>query len=71
MVVQTLHDFGVLNLSVADMMLAGPYELALILDFDELVGLCMALGALCGRVLTLIYITAYKASEFLFHVLIN
>ena len=67
MVVKTLHDFSIVNLSVAEMMFAGPDELALILHFHEFVRFCMALRTLCGRILTLIHITADKASEFLFH----
>jgi hypothetical protein len=50
-------------------MLAGPHGLAfLFLDFDELVGLHVAYGALCGRIFTFVHITAYEAAEFFLHI---
>lgn len=66
MVVQAFHDFSILNLSVTEMVFTGPAE-TLFLHFHEFLGLCMALRALCRRVLSFIYVTANETSEFLFH----
>ena len=46
--------------------LTGPLK-AFGLDFDEFFGLGVALRAFCRRVLSLIDIATYEASEFLFH----
>ena len=66
MVVQTLHDLGILDDTVAQAVLAGPFE-TLGFDFYEFVTFGAALGANLGRVLPFIYVTANHASEFLLH----
>jgi hypothetical protein len=68
MVLETRPDLRVAALGNAQDMLASPLGLAfLFLKFYELFCLCVANGTFCGRVFTFIYITAYEASEFLFH----
>ena len=66
-VVQALHDLGVLNDTVAQVVLTGPLE-ALALDFDKLVPLRVALRTFGGRVLAFIDVSANQTSEFLFHI---
>jgi hypothetical protein len=65
-VVETLHDLGVLDDTVAQVVFTGPLE-AFGFDFDEFFGFGVALRAFCRRVLALIDIATYEASEFLFH----
>ena len=66
MIVQALHDLGVVDLAVSELVLAGPVE-TIFLDFDKLVSLGAADGARLGRVLAFVDVTADEASEFLFH----
>ena len=65
-VVETLHDLFILDLSVTELVLAGPVQ-ALFLDLDEFLRLCAADRALCGRSITLVDVSTNKTSEFLFH----
>ena len=66
MVVQTLHDLLVLDLSVSELVLAGPVE-AFVLDLYEFIRFCTAYGTLLRRGIALVDVSAYKTSEFLFH----
>jgi hypothetical protein len=56
--VQPLHDLGVVDDAVAQVVLTGPLE-TFGLDFDETFGLGVALRALGRRVLALIDIATY------------
>ena len=67
MSLQTLMNLRVTTFGNAYYMFAGPASLAFFLYLDEFVSLCMAYRALCRRMLTLINVTAYESSEFLFH----
>ena len=70
MIPETLDNFLVLYLAVADVVLAGPIRLAsflLDLDLDELARRGVAKRAFSRRVLAFINITADQTSEFLFH----
>lgn len=64
---QTLMNLMVATFGNAYYMFAGPASLAFFLYLDEFVSLCMAYRALCRWILTLINVTAYETSEFLFH----
>ena len=68
---EPFEDFGVFDLPVADVVLAGPLRGAFFFrDFNEFARGNMALGASFGRVFAFIDETADEASEFLFHKLI-
>ena len=64
---QALMNLRVATFGNAYYMFAGPASLAFFLYLDEFVSLCMAYRALCRWILTLINVTAYETSEFLFH----
>jgi hypothetical protein len=65
-VVETLKDFGVVDLAVSELVFAGPVQ-AFILYFDKLIGFGAAYGALLGRSVAFVDISANHTSESLFH----
>jgi hypothetical protein len=66
MIVQALHDLGVLDDTVSEVVFASPLE-TLGLDFHEPIALGVALRALSRRILPLINIATNETSEFLLH----
>ena len=64
---KTFMNLFVAVLGNTDDVLAGPALRAFFLELSEFVSLCMTYRTFCRRVLTFIYISADKTSEFLLH----
>ena len=66
-VLQTLPQLGIRTLTVTQLMLGHEVQSAILDNLDELVGTNLAQRALLGCLVTLMNVTAYGTTEFLYH----
>ena len=66
-VLKTLPQLGVRTLAITQLMLRDEIQCAILDNLDELVGTYLAQRALLGSLVTLMNVTAYGTTEFLYH----